>query len=120
MGLPTGLVLLALLCAVSFGAIVHRALAVEYHTACVGHGFVAGGSPTDGSFFSRIDAGCSSTWRECAIYSGGSWIGSQVTPDTSTTCNLWSRDFGNYAECSSSAHVNNPGVFSAHVHSPTC
>jgi hypothetical protein len=108
-------VLLALLCAFSFGAIVRVALADSYHTTCVGHGFVAGGSQTDGSFFSRIETGCGSTTRQCAIYSGGSYIGSQVATGGSM-CNAWSRDFGNYTECASSAHVDNPGVFSDHVH----
>jgi hypothetical protein len=114
------LVLLALLCAFSFGAIVRVALADSYHTTCVGHGFVAGGSQTDGSFFSRIENGCSPTYRECAIYTGGSWQGSQATYDSSSICNAWSRDFGSLSECASSAHVNAPGVFSSHVHASAC
>ena len=68
-GLSRGIVLLVLLCAFSFGAIVKVALADSYHVTCVGHGFVEGGSQTDGSFFSRVDAGCGSTYRTCAIYS---------------------------------------------------
>jgi hypothetical protein len=115
-GLPVGVVLLALLCAVAFGAMVHVAFAVSYHTTCVGHGFEPGGSQTDGSFFSRVDNGCSSTWRECAIYSGGSYVGSQVAADSYSVCSAWSRDFGNFTECASTAHTNNPGVFSDHVH----
>jgi hypothetical protein len=115
-GLPRGVVLLAVLCAFSFGAIVRVALADNYHTTCVGHGFVSGSSTSDGSFFSRIETGCGSTYRECAIYSWGSWIASMATPDSATICNAWSRDYGNYTECASSAHVSNPGVFSAHAH----
>ena len=69
MGAPRGIVLLALLCAFSFGAIVKVALADSYHTTCVGHGFVAGGSQTDGSFFARVEPGCSANYRTCAIYS---------------------------------------------------
>jgi hypothetical protein len=115
-GLPRGVLLLAVLCAFSFGAVVRIALADNYHTACVGHGFASGSSPTDGSFFSRVETGCSSTYRECALYTSGSYIGSQVTPDSTTLCNAWSRDYGNYTECASSAHVSDPGVFSAHTH----
>jgi len=56
---------LALICAVSFGAIVRRAFADDYHTNCVGHGFVHGSSQTDGSFYSRVASGCGSGWRSC-------------------------------------------------------
>jgi hypothetical protein len=115
-GLPLGLVLLALLCAFSFGAIVRVALADSYHTTCVGHGFQAGGSTTDGSFFGRVDNGCSSTYRSCALYTYGSWIGSQAVADSGSTCSAWSRDYGNYTECASSTHVYDQGVFSDHTH----
>jgi hypothetical protein len=115
-GLPVGVVLLALLCAISFGAMVHVAFGASYHVTCVGHGFEEGGSQTDGSFFARVDPGCSSTYRVCAIYSGGDFKGSQSVYDSSTTCSAWSRDFGNYTECASSAHTYDQGVFSDHAH----
>jgi hypothetical protein len=114
-GLSRGIVLLALLCAFSFGAIVKVALADSYHTTCVGHGFVEGGSQTDGSFFSRVEAGCSSTYRTCAIYSYNTFRGSSTAYD-SGTCNSWSLDFGSYTECASSARVYDAGVFSEHTH----
>ena len=110
------LTILVLLCAFSFGAIVHVAFAASYHTTCVGHGFDAGGSQTDGSFFSRVSAGCGSTNRHCAIYSSGAYVGTQDVFDSTTTCNAWSRSFGDFTECASSAHVSNAGVFSLHVH----
>jgi hypothetical protein len=110
------MVLLAVLCAFSFGAIVKVALADSYHVTCVGHGFESGGSQTDGSFFSRVETGCGSSYRQCAIYNSGTFIGSQTTPDPFTTCNAWSRDFGGYTECASSAHVSDPIAFSDHVH----
>src|SRR4051812_43058007 len=63
-GLSRGVLLLALLCAASFGAIVRVALAVDnYHVTCVEHGFYGGASTTDGSFFSRVDSGCSTTYK---------------------------------------------------------
>jgi hypothetical protein len=114
-GLSRGIVLLALLCAFSFGAIVKAALASSYHVTCVGHGFVEGGSQTDGSFFSRVDPGCGSTYRTCAIYSYFTIRGSS-TAFGSGTCNSWSLDFGNYTECAGSAGVYNAGVFSEHSH----
>jgi hypothetical protein len=113
---PRGLLLLALLCAISFGAIVRVALADNYHVTCVGHGFVSGASDTDGSFFSRVDAGCGSTYRECGIYTSGSFIGSQAVFDSSSLCSAWSRDFGNLSECASSARLTDPAAFSAHNH----
>jgi hypothetical protein len=114
-GRSRGIVLLAVLCAFSFGAIVKVALASSYHVTCVGHGFVEGGSQTDGSFFSRVDGGCGSSYRTCAIYSYNTVRGSQTAFD-SGTCNTWSRDFGDYTECASSARVSNAGVFSDHTH----
>jgi hypothetical protein len=110
------LLLLALLCAFSFGAIVHIAFAASYHTTCVGHGFDAGSSQTDGSFFSRVEAGCGSTNRHCAIYSGGVYAGEQNVFDSGSTCNAWSESFGSFTECASSAHVSDAGVFSEHTH----
>jgi hypothetical protein len=110
-----GLVRLALLCAFSFGAIVTIARADSYHVTCVGHGFVEGGSQTDGSFFSRVETGCSSTYYFCAVKVSGSTVGGQEAYGT-TTCNAWSRDYGDYTECHGSADVYDQGVFSEHIH----
>jgi len=107
---------LALVCAFSFGAIVRVALATSYHTTCVGHGFVHGGSLNDASFFGRVDPGCGSTLRNCYLYTYGSYIGGQTVTGTSATCNAWSRSFGYYTECASTTHVDSQGVFSNHVH----
>lgn len=90
--------------------------AVEYHTTCVGHGWVAGSSPSDGSAFSRIETGCGTTARECKLYNWGVFLGSQIT--TTTTCNAWLRDYGNYTECASYAKLNFPAAFSEHNHTP--
>jgi hypothetical protein len=114
--LTSGLLLLLLLAAFSFGAIVKVALADSYHVTCVGHGFVAGSSETDGSFFSRVETGCGSSDRYCAILSYGVLRGAQEVYGTTTTCNAWSRDFGDYTECAGSANVYDPGVFSQHSH----
>jgi hypothetical protein len=90
--------------------------AVEYHVTCVGHGFVAGSSPSDGSFFSRIETGCGTTARQCKIYNWGTYVGSDTT--TTTTCNAWSNSFGSYTECASYAKLNFPAAFSEHNHTP--
>ena len=113
--LSFGLVVLALICAFSFGAIVKVATGASYHVACVAHGYVEGGSQTDGSYFARVDPGCGSTWRTCAIYNYNTYRGAQIAYD-SGTCNAWSRDFGNFTECAGSADVYDPGVFSDHFH----
>jgi hypothetical protein len=114
--LPFGVLVLALLCAFSFGVIVRVATAdSSYHVTCVGHGFIEGGSQTDGSFFSRVDDGCGSTYRICGIYSYNTWRGDQDAHGN-TICNAWSRDFGNYTECAGSAYTYDQGVFSAHFH----
>ena len=115
--LTTPLLLLVLLCAFSFGALVRVAFADHYHVACVGHGFVHGNSLTDGSFFARVDAGCGSTLRTCDLYTSGSWIGGVSVGGTTATCTAWSIDYGSsYTECASTAHVASSGVFSSHVH----
>ncbi|MEA2223516.1 MAG: hypothetical protein QOH83_1892 [Solirubrobacteraceae bacterium] len=114
--LTTPLLLLVLLCAFSFGAIVRIAFAVSYHTTCVGHGFVHGNSLTDGSFYGRVEPGCGSTLRTCNLYSSGSFIGGQVVTGSTATCTAWSRDFGDFTECASTTHVESSGVFSDHVH----
>lgn len=109
-------VVIAFVAAFGFGATVLTATASHYHTNCVGHGFVHGDSTTDGSFFSRVETGCSSNYRKCAIYTNGTWRGEEITPNTGTTCNAWSNSFGSYNECNAWAHVYNPDVFSDHVH----
>jgi hypothetical protein len=114
-GISRGIVLLALLCAFSFGAIVKVALADSYHVTCVAHGFVEGGSQTDGSFFGRVDNGCGSSYRSCSIYSFNTFRGGQ-TAYGAAICNTWSRDFGDYTECAGSVAVYDQGVFSAHAH----
>lgn len=113
--MSAALVVLALICSASFGAIVAVALADDYHTTCVGHGFVHGGSQTDGSFFGRIESGCAANGRSCNLYTYGSAIG-YLGVGGNALCNNWSRDYGNYTECASTTHTYAPGVFSDHVH----
>jgi hypothetical protein len=113
---PLGLVLLALFCAASFGAIVKIASAASYHTTCVGHGFVEGASQTDGSFFSRVEAGCGSTYRDCELWYSSTALGSQQAYGTTGTCNANSRDYGDYTECHGNARVYDQDVFSYHQH----
>lgn len=110
------LALLASVCAFSFGAVVTVAYASShYHVSCVGNGFVHGDSTTDGSFFSRVESGCSSATRSCTLFVSGSYIG-QILTSGSSTCNLWSRTYGNYSECAGMARVRFDGVFSEHDH----
>jgi len=113
---PLRFVLVILLTGFLWGAAVKVALADHYHVACVGHGFVHGDSTTDGSFFSRVEAGCGSTLRECELYTNGSFIGGSSVSGSTATCNLWSRSLGSYTECASTAHTYSSGVFSNHVH----
>lgn len=87
-----------------------------YHVTCVGHGFVHGTSLTDGSFFSRVEPGCGSTLRTCDLYASGGYVGGQVVTGTTATCNAWSRDYGSFTECASTAHVASSGVFAKHIH----
>ena len=110
------LILVILLTGFAWGAAVTIALADHYHVACVGHGFVHGDSTGDGSFFSRVEAGCGSPQRRCELYTNGSWIGVSTVNNSTQTCNLWSRSLGNYTECASTAHTYSSGVFSNHVH----
>ncbi len=114
--LSGGLILLVLLAAFSFGAIVRVASADHYHNACVDHGFVHGDSTTDGSFFARVYEGCGSSLRVCDLYNYGSFVGGQSVGAYTGTCNAWSLSFGSYTECASTAHVYSSGVFSSHVH----
>jgi hypothetical protein len=114
--LSFGVLLLALLCAFSFGAIVRAAMAdPSYHVNCVGHGFIEGGSQTDGSFFSRVDDGCNSPNRTCGIYSYNAYRGS-ATAYGNAICQAWSRTFGDYTECAGTAYTYSANVFSAHFH----
>jgi hypothetical protein len=116
-GVSFGVLLLALLCAASFGAIVRVAFAGDFvHTTCVSHGFVSGSSATDGSFFSRINAGCSSSYRRCGLLSYGSEVAYLEVFDDSTTCNAWSNTYGSINECTAGAYLVDPGVFSDHGH----
>jgi hypothetical protein len=110
------LLVLALVCSFSFGAIVRVAVADHYHVACVGHGFVHGNYTTDGSFYGRVEAGCGSTLRNCHLYTYGSYIGGQTVTGSTAMCNAWSHSFGSYTECASTTHVDSRGVFSSHVH----
>jgi hypothetical protein len=110
------LTIIALLGALAFGGMVRIAQADNAHTTCVYHGFISGGSDTDGSFFSRVNNGCSSSWRQCSIYSYGVLRGYQTIVDTTSVCSAWSRDYGDYTECAGAAGVSDPGVFSDHSH----
>lgn len=112
----TPLIVLALICSFSFGAIARVAVADHYHTNCVGHGFVHGNYLTDGSFYGRVEPGCGSSLRNCHLYTWGSYIGGQTVTGTTAMCNAWSWSFGSFTECASTAHVDSRYVFSGHVH----
>lgn len=73
---PSRSLLLALIAAFCFSAVVSQALAGHFHSyACnggcsIGHGLVHGANTDDGSFFSRIDQHPSNSnafWSECAL-----------------------------------------------------
>jgi hypothetical protein len=114
---PAGVVLLALICAFSFGYIWKAATADPYHTTCVGHGIVQGASTTDGSFFSRIEAGCSAVYRYCGVgVSPSGIVGAQDAYGNTSTCNAAARDYGSFTECHGYADVYNQGIFSEHNH----
>jgi hypothetical protein len=115
-GLSIGLLMLALICAFSFGAIVKVATADSYHVTCVAHGFLEGGSQSDGSYFARVDPGCGTTVRGCDIYSYNVYRGGVTVYGTGTTCNAWSRAYGDFTECAGSAYAYDPGAFSSHMH----
>ncbi|WCB92522.1 hypothetical protein DSM104299_01218 [Baekduia alba] len=122
MGLSYGVLLLALLCAVSFGAIVRVAVGYDdAHVTCVEHGFYGGGSTTDSSFFARVYDGCSTTYKRCAITSYGVERG-YAEIYTGGLCNAWSQTWGSYTECAGGAKVYAPAAFSQHTHSysPYC
>lgn len=90
--------------------------AVEYHTTCVGHGWVAGSSPSDGSAFSRIETGCGTTTRTCDLYNWGTFKGGMST--STTLCNVWLPDYCACTECASYAKLTFPAAFSQHNHTP--
>ncbi len=114
---PVGVLLLAALCAFSFGMLVKVAVADPYHTTCVGHGIVQGASTTDGSFFSRIENGCSATYRYCGVgVSPSGVVGSVEVYGNTTTCNATARDYGDFTECHGYADVYNSAIFSQHNH----
>lgn len=108
------LLVLALVAAFSFGAIVTIAFADDYHTNCVGHGYLHGSSQTDGSFFGRVELGCGTATRSCDLYVYGSFIGGVSV--WNGTCNVWSRNYGDYTECASTTHVEFQPYFNEHVH----
>ena len=93
-----GLIVLALVAAFSFSAIVTTALANHFHTVNgIGHGFVHGSSTTDGSFFSRIDSHTPSYgfWADCTVYGNGGLT--TIASDSQAygaTCNAWSGGTG--------------------------
>jgi hypothetical protein len=108
--------LVVLLGAFAFGAMVRVARADNNHVTCVSHGFFSGSSLTDGSFFGRVYAGCSSSYRQCSVASYDVIRGTQTIYDTTSICSAWSQDYGSYTECAGSAVVSDPGVFSDHTH----
>ena len=121
-GLSRGVLLLALLCAASFGAIVRVAVGYDdAHVACVEHGFYGGGSSTDNSFYARIYDGCSTAYKRCAVMSFGVERG-YVEVSNGGLCNAASVTWGSYTECAGAAKVYAPAAFSQHNHSysPYC
>jgi hypothetical protein len=122
MGLSRGVLLLALLCAASFGAIVRVAVGYDdAHVTCVEHGFYGGSATNDGSFFSRVNDGCSTPARRCAITSYGVERG-YVEISGPGLCSAWSQTWGSYTECAGGARVSDVPAFSEHTHaySPYC
>ena len=81
------------------------AFADDYHTTCVGHGFVHGAQP-DGRLVlrSRGDRAAARATRSCDLYVSGNYIGGLSVGNA--TCNAWSRDYGNYTECHATAHLD--------------
>ena len=112
--LPRAMLGLMLAGAFSFGAIVQLAVADDYHSNCVGHGFLHGASQSDGSFFSRVEGGCGSGWRSCDIFVWGNYVGGLTVG--AATCNAWSRDWGSYTECAATSHTKFLPYFGEHVH----
>ena len=121
-GLSRGVLLLALLCAASFGAIVRVAVGYDdAHVTCVLHGFYGGSSTTDSSFWSRIQDGCSTPSRKCEILSFGVQRG-YIDVYGSGLCNAWSTSWGDYTECAGAARVTDVPAFNQHTHAfdPYC
>lgn len=87
--LTVPLLVLLLMCSFSFGSITRLAWAgSQYDTTRVPHGFVHGSDTNDRSFCSRVEAGCGSSTRRCAIYNYGNFVG-DLTVGGSSTCNAW-------------------------------
>jgi hypothetical protein len=117
-------VLLVLAASFVFGALIKTAFAVEYHTTgCTPHGWVAGASPSDGSFFSRTDgrSPCPQSGPACYIDSAGNpYPGSPIrgyASESADLCSAWSNDWftATPTECHWRAEV---GTYSLvlHVH----
>jgi hypothetical protein len=98
--------------AAAWGFAAQTAVSGHYHTNCVGHGLVHGGSTTDGSFHSRVESGCGGGWKTCSLYTSYSLRGTSYALDPSS-CNFW---VGTGTECASEAHVDYDGIFSSHIH----
>lgn len=112
--LTPALLVLTLICAFSFGAIVHWAFADDYHVTCVGHGFLNNGSTSDGDFYALVQAGCGGGSRSCDLYVSGIYIGGLTTGGS--VCDAHSTVYGSFTECHATAHLAFPGVFNEHVH----
>ena len=114
---PLPVIVLAILAALSAGAITAVALAddAHYHVTCVAHGFVDGSGDNDGDFHARIETGFSTAPKTCGLYTNGNFDGDE-TVTGNVTCDAWSERFGSYQECASTAHTAFSGVFSDHVH----
>lgn len=97
------------------GAVAVDATAEHFHVNCNPHGFVHGENTNDGSFFSRVDTEACHHTKRCDLFQFNSVIvygGS--APDF--TCNVWSRNYGNYQECPGNARVELSRVFGYHQH----
>lgn len=101
-----GVVLLVLLAATAFSAIISAAVAGHWHNyACGGscsiyHGFVHGSSTTDGSYFARINDHAPDRyayWSDCWVY-GNYTIVSFDEGATGAGCNAWTGSVGFYNE----------------------
>jgi len=92
----------------------------HYHsTNGSNHGFVHGGSTTDGSMHSRVEfASFRNYYREC-------WVFERASAKTyeyrsgydATTCNLWNGGFGaDPPECKWNAYLRYDYTFAGHFH----
>lgn len=96
------------------------AVAEHYHNfSGSNHGFVHGGSTTDGSMHSRVEhAAFRNYYRECWVYERASPKTYEYrTAGDSTTCNLWNGSFGaDPPECKWSAYLRYDFTFNGHFH----